>query len=68
MGATGLEQDTRARGKTSDSKTRGAESGAVADEIGPIEPDLQRIIESWPKLSEQVRAGILATIDAAIVN
>ena len=64
MGATGLEHLAHTPGKTRDSDAGGAESGAVADEIGPIDPDLRRVIEAWPKLSEAFKARILAIVDA----
>jgi hypothetical protein len=31
----------------------------------PIDPDLARLIDSWPALPPAIRAGILAMIDAA---
>ena len=68
VGRTGLEHLAKTPGKTTDSKASGAESGAVADEIGPIDPDLRRIIEAWPRLSEKVKSATLAMIDAAIVR
>ena len=68
MGDTGLEHPAKTPGKTGDFEPSGAESGAVADRIDPIDPDLQRVIEAWPSLTEQVRAGILTTIDAATVR
>ncbi len=68
VGRTGLEHLAKTPGKTHDSKASGAESGAVADEIGPIDPDLQRIIEAWLRLPATVKASILAMIKAGPVT
>ncbi len=68
VGDTGLEPGRKTPEKTRIPESSGAESGAVADEIDPIDPDLQRIIEAWPRLSEKIKAATLATIDAAIVK
>ena len=42
-----------------------APGAAVGAENGPIDPDLARVIEAWPKLPAAIRAGVLAMIDAA---
>lgn len=63
MGATGLEHLTKTPGKRSNPETGGAESGAVADEIGPIDPDLQRIVEAWPRLPETIRSTIMGLFE-----
>ena len=68
IGDTGLEPGRKTPEKTRIPESSGAESGAVGGEIGPIEPDLQRIIEVWPRLSEKVKSATLAMIDAAIVR
>ncbi len=65
MSATGLEHLAQTPEKTSNPKASGAESGAVGDEIGPIEPDLRRIIEAWPKLPDALKTGIMAMVTAA---
>jgi hypothetical protein len=31
----------------------------------PIDPDLAQIVESWPRLPEAIRAGILAMVRAS---
>ena len=64
MGRTGLEHLAKTTGKTSDSKAGGAESGAVADELAPIDPDVRRIIEAWPTLPKHLRQSILALVQA----
>jgi len=33
---------------------------------GPIDPDLQRVIERWPDLAPAIRAGILAMVNAGV--
>ena len=65
MGATGLEHLAKTTGKTNDSKAGGAESGAVGSEIGPIEPDLRRLIDAWPTLPDALKTGIVAMVEAA---
>jgi hypothetical protein len=52
-------------GKTGLPPQSGAESGAVADRFGPIDPGLQAVVASWPTLPEQARQEILAIIAAA---
>ena len=64
MGDTGLEHLAKTPGKTSNSKASGAESGAVVDEIGSIDPDLLRISEAWPTLPEHLRKAVLAIVQA----
>jgi hypothetical protein len=51
--------------KTALSEQRGTESGTVATDPTPIDPDLAKIIDAWPTLPEPIRAGILAMIRAA---
>ena len=65
MGDKGLEPVAQTTGKTSDSKVSGAESGAVAAEISPNDSELRQIIETWPRLSEALKASILAMVRAA---
>jgi hypothetical protein len=43
----------------------GAESGAVAAETRPIDPDFAALIDAWPTLPQAIRAGILALVRAA---
>ena len=48
------------------SQTSSAAPGAAVDtENGPIDAELQSIIERWPELPGAVKAGILAMIHAA---
>ena len=54
-------------GKTGDSVRNDAESGAFGAEKGPIDPNIQFIIDQWDTLPEPVKAGILAGPDAAVV-
>lgn len=44
---------------------RGAESGVVADQHAPVDPQLRAIIDAWPTLSRAVKAGIVALVRAA---
>ncbi len=57
----GLEVPPQNTEETPVSETSGAESGALS----AIDPDLQRLIDSWPTLPEAMQAGILAMIAAA---
>lgn len=65
MGRTGLEHIAKTPGKIGVSNSGGAECGAVADQIDPIDPELQLIIDAWPDLPVAVRAGITAMVAAA---
>ena len=44
------------------------ESGALAAENGPVDPDLQSIIEQWEDLSEATKAHVVAMVRAANVK
>lgn len=44
---------------------RWPESGPDSAKTPKINPDLQRIITAWPKLSEKVKAKVLDIIEAA---
>ena len=57
-----IEQYPNSPQKTALSERGGAESGAVAARNGPIDPDLALIIEVWPGLPEETKAGILAMV------
>ncbi|MCI0630290.1 MAG: hypothetical protein L0Y44_06500 [Phycisphaerales bacterium] len=59
MGDTGLEGVVSPRRTIADQAAAGAESGA------PIEPDLKMIVDSWPKLPQVLKSGILAMVMAA---
>ena len=67
-----LEPDTKTPVKVNHSKPGGAESGALGAENGPDSgapgsagPELQAIIRAWPTLPADVRAAILAMVNAA---
>lgn len=65
MGRTGLEHIAKPPEKTGVYNSSGAESGAVGDEIGKIDPDLRRVTEAWPTLPNDLRKAILAIVEAA---
>jgi hypothetical protein len=44
------------------SQDRAASGAAVGIENGPIDPDLQAIIECWADLPKAVKAGIVAMV------
>jgi hypothetical protein len=48
--------------KSGNSSDRAAQGAAVDAENGPIEPDLQAVIDAWPALPDAVKAGILAMV------
>ena len=64
-GEGGIRTARKSLGKTARSKDSGAKSGALATQIGPIDPGLALLIEAWPTLLEPIRAGILAMVRAA---
>lgn len=68
MGDRGFEAGRRTPEKTRIPESSGAESGAVAEGIGPIDPDLRQIIEAWPRLTRQDEAGFLALVKAAALR
>jgi hypothetical protein len=43
----------------------GAESAAVPADSSPIDPDLARIVATWPTLPEPIRRATLALIGSA---
>ena len=51
--------------KDADFRDSAALGAAVGAEIMPIDADLARVIEAWPKLMADHRATVLAVIDAA---
>jgi len=59
MGGRGLEQTALALSKTAIPAQTGTESGTLNRENAPIDPDLVRLIEAWPTLSDEARADIL---------
>ncbi len=64
MPKRGLEQPPYSTGKTPLSETGGAESGAVGAAKPSFDPDLARLIEIWPSLSEASKRAILETVSA----
>ena len=62
---TGAEHYVENAGKTGDSVRNDAESGAFGAEKGPIDPNIQFIVERWDDLPEPVKAGILAMVRAS---
>ncbi|MCX7699889.1 MAG: hypothetical protein N2039_03340 [Gemmataceae bacterium] len=61
----GIEPPTNFPKKTTNPAPSGAKSGALAPEKPAIDPALAAIIDVWPTLSEPMRAGILAMVNAA---
>jgi hypothetical protein len=43
-----------------------AKSGAVLTDFGPIDADLATVLGAWSTLPNQVRAGIVAMVKAAL--
>ena len=52
-------------GKTGGSDQGGAECGALDARKSDLPPDLEAVVEAWPRLPDAIRAGILAMIRAA---
>lgn len=65
MTRAGTEHPLQNSGKTGNSDSGGAESGAQPDLSPSIAPELADLIDAWASLSEPVRRGILAMVDAA---
>ena len=42
-----------------------AQSGAVAAESPPADPDLARVLDAWHRLPQHIRAAVLALVGAA---
>ena len=62
VGRAGLETTQQSSGKDDVSEQSGAKSGAVGTHSGGFDADLRAIIETWPTLSESIRAEILAIV------
>lgn len=58
----GLEPVAISPKKTAISEKGGAESGALAAGNGPVDPDLQSIIEQWEDLPEATKDRIAAML------
>lgn len=65
MGAAGLEQPPVFSNKKPCFDTGGAESGALHGDL-PINADLRKVIDAWPRLSEQARRQIMAIAAAEV--
>jgi hypothetical protein len=68
MARAGLEPGHYSRSKSNNSPAGGALSGAPSELStipAVIDPDLALIIAAWPSLSAEVRAGIVAMVNAA---
>ena len=61
----GLEPVVKSSQKTDVSPIGGAESGAVGAQSASFDADLRHIIEHWPSLPDDVKAGIVAMVRAA---
>ncbi len=61
----GLEQPPKSSGKTAVSTIGGAKSDVIGAAGGAIDPDLQAILDAWPRLPESVRAEVLAMVRAS---
>ena len=53
------------RGPRASGDKGGAESGAVEADTAPTDLDLAKVIEAWPTLSDPIRAGIVAMVEAS---
>ena len=60
----GLEQSENSPRRVQVSETAGAKSGAVDRENGPIDPDLDSVIDAWHSLPPDTRTAILAIVEA----
>jgi hypothetical protein len=62
MGATGLERPSKNAGKIRILDKGGAEYGAVDAKQPVCDADLQTVVEAWPRLSDAVKARIVAIV------
>jgi len=69
MGVTGLEpsgvkccNDNELRRMA---ESGGALSGALPDKTAQFGPDLARVVEAWPRLSDAVKQDIIGMLDDA---
>jgi hypothetical protein len=60
--AAGIELSHESTGKTANSETGGAESGALGAQETLNDPDLAAVVDAWPTLPQPIKAGILAMI------
>jgi hypothetical protein len=44
----------------------GAKSGAVSADPSPADPDLSRIVATWPALPKPIRSAMLVLIETAL--
>ena len=62
MGRAGFEQSALKASKTPIPENPRTESGTVKDDRGQNDPDLARLIESWPTLPNPIKQTILNLI------
>jgi hypothetical protein len=65
LGAEGFEHPPKTSGKTHNSQTGGAESGALGARADLPDPTLAGIISAWPGLPEAVKARIVGLVEGA---
>src|SRR5262245_351905 len=65
MGGTGLERPADSSKKTQKLDGRAAKSAAIST---PIDPQLQALIDAWPRLPEALKAAILAIVNSRQVH
>jgi hypothetical protein len=63
MAGTGFELPAEPSGNLTGSSQSGAESGALGARNDPLDTDLARIIDAWPRLPASVRRTILKLAD-----
>lgn len=69
MGDTGLEKTSISPGKTTIAPQSAAESGAVNDSKGlEADPDLQSVINAWPRLSADLKQSIVTLITICLAR
>jgi hypothetical protein len=61
-GESGIRNNAKNTGNSDVSGGGGADCGAVGARNDSVDADLQKLIESWPRLSETVRAEILKLV------
>jgi hypothetical protein len=61
----GLEPPQDSSGNSTITNQNGAECGALGAKSAPFDPGLAAVVDAWPRLSEAIKAGILAMIRIA---
>ena len=65
MAGTGSEHPQETSGNTKVAPQGAAKCAAVDAQSAPVDARLAEVIDAWPALPEEIKAGILAMVKAA---